>query len=73
MDLATNVTGVAVWKYRRKVYSMRDVKEEYAMIPQNDRMMMRMGRVCSVRKDLDILYFMKDSAPIPHFHIVDKG
>ncbi|MBR5238064.1 MAG: hypothetical protein IKV26_05060 [Paludibacteraceae bacterium] len=36
MDLATNGTGVAVWKYRRKVYSMRDVKEEYAMIPQND-------------------------------------
>ena len=37
-----------------------------------DRMMMRMGRVCSVGADLDILYFMDDDAPIPHFHVVDK-
>ena len=37
-----------------------------------DRMMMRMGRVCSVGTDLDILYFMDDDAPIPHFHVVDK-
>ena len=32
-----------------------------------------MGRVCSVGEDLDILYFWEDSAPIPHFHLVDKA
>ncbi len=73
LDLATNGAGVTAWRYRRKVYSMCDIKEEYAMIQQNDRMMMRMGRICSVGEDLDILYFMEDSAPIPHFHIVDKA
>ena len=41
-------------------------------IQQDDRMMMRMGRVCSVGEDLEILYFWDDAAPIPHFHIVDK-
>lgn len=41
-------------------------------VQQDDKLMMRMGRVCSMGEDLDILYFMEDSAPIPHFHIVDK-
>ena len=41
-------------------------------ILQDDKIMMRIGRVCSVGMDLEILYFLDDSAPIPHFHVVDK-
>ena len=41
-------------------------------IQQDDKIMMRIGRVCSVGMDLEILYFLDDSAPIPHFHVVDK-
>ena len=43
------------------------------VIESDEKMMMRMGRVCSVGEDLDILYFWEDSAPIPHFHLVDKA
>lgn len=37
-------------------------------ILQDDKIMIRIGRVCSVGMDLEILYFLDDSAPIPHFH-----
>lgn len=39
------------------INALHEVKEEYTMILQDDRMMMRMGRVCSVGEDWDILYF----------------
>lgn len=50
-----------------------DIYHKYMDIEQNDDMMIRMGRICSLNDTLDIVIFWNDCGKVPHFHIIDRA